>query len=347
MVKKYLLAVLVFIFVLQINVTAYGDSGLVGYWKFDAVKDNIALDSSGNNIDGYVNKLLWGVLGRVNVTLLFDGKGYIAVGDNEKLDFDANDSFTVSAWVKLDDSISGYKAILGKASDSSLNGYMLRHDQDGNLSMRIVGSEHSNDSTSVAKQDYRDGQWHHVVGVIDRTNNTNTIYVDGVQKDQSSANHVGDLTNSYFFSIGALDRGNIIFKGLIDEVRVYDRALSSAEVRQLYTQDCDCIVKGDLLQATDDYKVYYINKNSHKKWIINENVFNLYNNKWQDVIKVSPNALETYPTVKVIRAIGNDEVYEITGLTKQWIQTAQEFESLGYKWEDIDNVLVEELNEYQ
>lgn len=350
MVKKYFLIVLILVFVLQATVIASSDNGLVGYWSFDNARDNIAEDSSGNDITGYVNRLVWGVLGQVNWTLMFDGNGYITMGDHQKLDFDANDSFTVSAWVKLDDQIGNYKAILGKASISSLNGYMLRHDQAGNLSMRIVGDEHAQDSNAIAKQDYRDGQWHHLVGVINRLDQTNTIYVDGLQKDQVSTTRVGDLTNDYFFSVGALDRAGITFKGFIDEVRVYNKALSLGEVSQLYAQDCNCTVNlytpGDLLQATNDYKIYYLNKNDQKKWIINQNVFALYNNKQEDIIKVSVSELATYPTVYLMRAIGDDKVYLISEDVKKWIETAQEFENLGYQWRDVDNVLAEELAEY-
>ncbi|MAF20521.1 MAG: hypothetical protein CMI55_02445 [Parcubacteria group bacterium] len=348
--KLILLIGLVLIFVLQVITIASSDNGLIAYWNFDNARNNTAEDSSGNKLTGYVNKLTWGVLGKVNYTLIFSGQGYIVMDDHDELDFDANDSFTISAWVKLDDQIGGYKSIVGKADIFSLNGYMLRHDQNGYLSMRIVGSENAQDANAIAKQDYRDDKWHHLVGVIDRANDTNTIYVDGLQRDQISTVKVGDLTNNSFFYIGALARGSV-FKGFIDEVRVHDRALSLSEVRALYTQDCDCsdsfYSPGDLLQATNCYKVYYLNKNYQKKWIINQKVFDLYGNKVSDVIKVTSSELAAYPTVNLMRAIGHDKVYLISNDVKQWIKTAQEFESLGYQWEDIDDVLAEELAEYQ
>ncbi len=80
--------------------------------------------------------------------------------------------------------------------------------------------------------------------------------------------------------------------------------------------------------------------------IINEKVFNLYNNKWEDVIKVTTQELEQYPIVKLIRAYKDQKVYGIDRESKHWIETLAEFESWGYEWKDVSIVKIGELDEY-
>jgi len=327
------------------------DTGLIAYWNFDEMSGWEIQDQSGSDINGYIASALSGVSGQKEYALLFDGSGdYATMGNLAGLDFGPDDSFSVSAWVKLDDSISDYRVILGKADNSSIDGYMLRHETDGRFSMNIEESDGQDQANTVTEQDYLDGQWHYLVGVIDRVSNTNTIYVDGFEQGQVDISQIGDLTNNYHFNIGSLENGGVSFKGLVDEVRIYNRTLSLTEISQLYNQDCQCdgiayYIPGSLLRANDN-KIYYINKKNQKKWIINEEVFNLYNNKWEDIIEVELQELEVYPIVNLIKAANDEKIYFIQGMTKQWIETTEEFEQAGYQWEDIDVVMDLEIDEY-
>lgn len=332
------------------------EQGMVAYWNFDQLGTWLISDRSGNNNNGYLNQALLGMAGKKDYGVFFDGNGdYINLGDLPGLDFGPNDSFALAAWIKMDQSIGDWHVILGKASNYSLDGYALRHSRNGNLNMMIEASDGAKESGATAQGDYRDNNWHLVVGVIDRENKTNTIYVDGIEKGQSDISQIGDLSNDYYFNIGALNRGALSFKGLIDEVRIYQRALSSIEIRQLYNQDCRCaglpLVKiypaGSLLQNKNSYQVYYLNKKGQKKWIVNERIFNLYNNQWSDVIKVNSEELSVYPTVKLMRAEQNEKIYLISGTKKKWIKTPQEFINQGYLWSEVDLVKPEELKEYQ
>jgi len=341
---------------IQIEKTKASDlsSGLIGYWRFEESGGYVANDSSGNDNNGYLGRaMLHGFLGKIGSALMFDNNNkYISMGDLDSLDFEANNSFTVSAWVKLDNSIRDYKAILGKASVSSKDGYALRYNTDGNFGMMIESSDGDKEVNVIAKGDYRDEKWHLVTGVINRTDNTNTIYVDGLKKNSADISQVGDLSNSVHFNIGALANKSIFFSGFMDEVRVYNRALSNNEVIQLYNQECDCsgvqiqVQAGSLLRAKNGYKVYYINNKEQKKWILNETVFYLYNNKFEDVIEVTTQELEQYPIVKLIRGYMDEKVYAVDGINKEWIKTLAEFESLGYQWKDVSIVKIEEIAEY-
>lgn len=345
---------LAYFFSFQSNAFSVND-GLIAYWSFEEIVGNITWDNSGNSNDGVVSKDLWEIPSKVGLGFVFNGDDYVDVGNRPSLNFDSTESFTISAWVKLDNSIEDWRVIAGKANTSSLNGYVLRHSTNGNLNMMIEdnGDDYSQ-SNAIAREDYRDDKWHHVVGVINRQDNTNTIYVDGIQKDQSNIDYVNDLINNYLFNIGSLGKTGLSFKGFIDEVRVYQKALSSDEITQLYNQDCECLdivpvqtyPAGSLLQATNSDEVYYINKKNQKKWIVNKNMFDLYNNKWEDVIEVEPQDLEQYPSVNLIKG-DNDKVYFIQEDTKQWIKTIEEFNQAGYDWNNINVVNSLELSEYK
>jgi len=271
-------------------------SGLVAYWNFDNINGWKASDSSGNELHAYVGRALSGVAGKEGAGLLFDGvNSYTAVNDNSLLDFGVNDSFSISAWVKLNNDIKDWRVIVGKANNSSLDGYVLRHDQNGNLAMMIEERDGDHQSNAIANQDYRDGEWHHVIGVIDRQKEINIIYVDGYKKGESSIANLGSLVNDYNLNIGSLQQSSgASFSGLIDEVKIYNKAFSSSEIQQSSGQQI--YPHGSLLQANNSYKVYYINSKSEKDWIINEEVFEMYNNKWEDIIKVDSYVLEQYPT---------------------------------------------------
>jgi len=103
-----------------------------------------------------------------------------------------------------------------------------------------------------------------------------------------------------------------------------------------------------LFKGIGDSKIYYFNAKGQKKWIINPEVFNSYNNKWTDILEVLPSEMDSYPTVTLIRLQGAPKVYLLEGTTKRWIKTTDAFNSLGYKWEDVDVINNStELNAYR
>jgi len=292
---KYFLIIILFFFALPITAS----SDLIAYWNFDDIHGWEAIDVSGNGLHAYIGNALSGVAGKENFGLLFDGiHSYVAVNNSSLLNFGENDSFSISVWVKLNDNIKDWHVIIGKAQNTSLDGYMIRHSQNGNLAMTIEESDGNLQSNAIAKQDYRDNEWHNIVGVIDRKEKTNTIYVDGYKKDENSIIGFGSLINSYNLNIGSLqESGGMSFSGLIDEIKIYNKALPLNEIYELSgRQVYNPYPHGSLLQANNSYKVYYINSKGEKDWIINEEVFKMYNNKWEDVIKVNSWVLEQYST---------------------------------------------------
>jgi len=180
--------------------------------------------------------------------LEFDGvDDYVDVGDppDGSLDFGADESFSIAAWIKCDD-VGGHSAIVGKRRCTGLHGYFyegygFRVISDGTLYFGIEDTGNNGVSmygnTAVA-----DNQWHHVVAVRNATANKLYLYVDGNSDAESVTDSTsGSLSTAQDLWIG-LHRTTVsnnpaenphYFSGLMDEVCIYNRALSAQEIQMI------------------------------------------------------------------------------------------------------------------
>ena len=213
----------------------FNPSGLVGYWKFDEGSGASSTDSSGNNNPGsLISSPTW-TTGKVGEALSFNGStNYVNVGDPTSgiLDFGTGD-FTIAAWFKLDVLPGTFTAIVNKGA-ASIVGYSLSVTSANYLSGSIQATGGTNQNVSSISSALSVGVWTHGVAVFDRDDNI-YIYKDGVNVVTSdySAGNTNSISNSTAFNIGARS-GSYKFPGLIDEVRVYSRTLSAAEIMALY-----------------------------------------------------------------------------------------------------------------
>lgn len=94
------------------------------------------------------------------------------------------------------------------------------------------------------------------------------------------------------------------------------------------------LADGSLIRAGGDYKVYII-KGGYKRWIQSAEIFKFYPHLgWASVIKVTPQELASYKDAWLVRADGDQKVYEINGDgTKHWLNmTAEQFSQTGRSW---------------
>ncbi|UCG57991.1 MAG: hypothetical protein JSU70_00515, partial [Phycisphaerales bacterium] len=226
------------------------NSGLVGYWKFDEGSGTLAADSSGHNNDGAVMGPAW-VAGKEGHALDFDGlNDYVPVVVNPALD--NLDEFTMAAWIypRVDshwhvlDKGDGDKRIYAEGTDLTLNGRV-----------RYTGahaySESSPNTVSL-------NTWQHIALTWSAADDTTRLYRNGSEVNYTvhdiGTGSVEDDT-AYPYAIGS--RGALgevtFFRGVIDEVRLYSRALSPGEVWGLYVYVSPAHL-GDLNQ---DYKINF------------------------------------------------------------------------------------------
>jgi len=104
----------------------------------------------------------------------------------------------------------------------------------------------------------------------------------------------------------------------------------------------------ELLRAVGSHKVYKI-ENGKKRWIKTAGEFNAAGYKWKDIKDVSPEDLASYQnevSSELIRATGSYKVYRIENGKKRWIKTAGEFNAAGLRWENVEDVTVEILDNF-
>ncbi len=199
-------------------------SGLVSQWKFDEGIGTIANDwVDGNN--GAINGATW-TAGKSGSALSLDGNDYVQIpgllGQPQNI--------TLSAWVQLNaKDTSGAEVV-------SLGDHVtIRFDSsNGAKGFYYDGTTWRGTDTGVS---YAGTGWHHVVYVIDDTNNIQKVYVDGAEKGSTvhtqSISYTGLGSNTFIGRHGN-GGGNYDFAGIIDDVRVYNKALNAQEVQGLY-----------------------------------------------------------------------------------------------------------------
>jgi hypothetical protein len=195
---------------------------LVGWWKLDESKGDTVADATGSHAGKLVGDATWteGVAGGA---LQFDGQGdYVDLGTSP--DFDIADRITIAAWVKVTAFDMDWQAIIAKGDTA----WRLSRDQDNNLHFGCTGLWPEWVRGNV---DVNDGRWHHVAGSYDGSELR--LYVDG--KLDASARTQGAINvNAYPVYIGEnAEHPGRSWHGLIDDVRLYNYALSETEIRSL------------------------------------------------------------------------------------------------------------------
>ena len=214
----------------------------IAWWKLDETFGLTASDSSGNGNTGtLVNGPVW-TTGKIDNALNFDGESnYIELGDDS--DFNITGNITLSLWFK--GSGSDVCTLIGKYDNVAPDqGYFIRMSNGNNWDPggRLTFGVYKDDTSDkfITTSAYNDGLWHFLAATYTPNGSSRPIiYIDG----QTAA---GTTAGSAITSIGAASGYNFRigtyppditydYNGLIDEVRVYNRALSVAEVQTLYS----------------------------------------------------------------------------------------------------------------
>jgi hypothetical protein len=222
--------------------------GLVLLMHFDMRSDagetsTRVVDFSGSGNHGTVTGAAFdGTAGRFEGCYVFDGDGdAVVVNDSESLDF--TDVITLSAWV-YPTAYTSFNYVLTKGSDP--HGYPYLHYGMGYYSdtgeFRFVVS--SETQYQLIHSDLELNQWHHVVGTFDlaRPGNNMRLYING-DMVQALAVPEAIVTNDKNVLIGGYEYDVLeTWIGRIDDLALFNRALSGAEVRWLYESDApmDC-----------------------------------------------------------------------------------------------------------
>jgi hypothetical protein len=226
-----------------------GVSGLVGYWNFDEGAGTIAHDSSGNNNDGMLlNGPTW-VVGKIGKALYFDGTDdYIRIEDSATISSPSvTNAITVMAWVKPDPGfLDRYARVVashwtdgeGQIGGSS-NAWVLEAHDDGRYHAILSAGDDVTWIDLASNTAPQEGVWQHLAFTWDGS--TVTFYFNGVI-DATGIYTATISDSSRPMQIAKTDLLWYVWKGFIDEVKVYNRSLSAEEVWAEYTRQAGFII---------------------------------------------------------------------------------------------------------
>ena len=220
----------------QVPLSAAVIDNLVAYWSLDEASGNAIDAATGNDLTETVGTIA-STTGRVSTARDFEATEteYFAIADNADLSTGDID-FTIAAWVQLESKPATEMDIVSKFETSgNQREYRMRY---FNTTDRLTWTVDSNGATPVTVSwgsAPSTATWYFVVAWHDSVNNVIGISVnDGTPV--TSAHTVGVLNGTSPFHIGALGRAAATFywDGLIDEVGLWKKVLTAAEITWLY-----------------------------------------------------------------------------------------------------------------
>jgi hypothetical protein len=199
-------------------------AGLIGWWKFDETEGTVAKDSSGGNHNGALAGNAKWAKGKIGGAIDLDGKsGFVKI--NDKAAFDIGGQITVGCWVNFRSIPPDYAAIVTKGDNawrlSMLTGQPKFHTSVNDWNRIVLDG-----STTVNAN-----EWHYVTTVYN--GKELCFYVDGkVDTCKPWTGGIGQNDFDVLVGENAEQKGRF-FDGLIDDVRIYNYALSANEVAAL------------------------------------------------------------------------------------------------------------------
>ncbi len=215
---------------------AGADAGLdlFARWSFEEASGTTAEDSSGNGHNGELLAAVTRGAGYAGGGLVFGVSAGLV--DVQVPAGEAFEDATLSAWVKLPTVMSPANvfvamgdALVSMVQNTGVRGFTLGARPDH----WHVNSKGSGTWASELNVQAPDSAWHHVVATFDHASAQRTLYVDGVEVGRD-AYYVTGPTTIKVIRLGGGAYGWVFRNGMLDEVRVYKRALTALQVDVLY-----------------------------------------------------------------------------------------------------------------
>ncbi|MFG2001285.1 LamG domain-containing protein [Spirillospora sp. NPDC048911] len=202
-----------------------GSPNAIGVYPFNEGTGSTAEDTAGDHDATLVDNPTW-TTGRSGSALQFNGSNQYA--DTNAAILDTTGNYTVSAWVKLD-RLGGFATAVSQDGATNSAFFLQYSGADNRFAFSFAGLR------ALAPTAPETDRWYHLTGVRDAADGSLTLYVDG-QKTATAAACLGDASTGHTVIGRAQYGGNQVdyWPGALDEIRLYDRALSPTEVETLY-----------------------------------------------------------------------------------------------------------------
>jgi hypothetical protein len=231
------------------------DPNLVGWWRFNEGSGVAAVDSSGNGLHGeLVGEPAW-IAGIQGTALQFSGDSHVAVPGYEGIL--GTHARTSAAWINVNKTSASI--ITWGPSGAGTKWVMRTH--NGPASLRLECGRGNTYGTT----DLVDGEWHHVAAVLEDDGSPDVsevkLYVDGELDaiDPTGTPRAINTSSGGEFRIGYdLNNTGRTFDGMMDDVRIYDRALSADEIQGLIDNPGETVTQalapspadGEIIEST-------------------------------------------------------------------------------------------------
>jgi hypothetical protein len=202
-------------------------NGLEGYWQMDEDGGTVVSDCSGKGVIGTLNGTFQRIAGRIGPGALhFDGSGYVDLGSTLAL----SGPISIAAWVKVD-SFASNGRVLSKSGAVPNRGFELNLEAKGTANFQIA----LDGTNQLGAEDAApSGVWTHIAGVFVPGTELR-LFVDG----KRAATVTTAATSSVYSQPAQIarradDTGKLM--GAVDDVRIYSRVLTDAEIADLAAQ---------------------------------------------------------------------------------------------------------------
>jgi peptide methionine sulfoxide reductase MsrB len=219
------------------------DPDLISYHRFEAPTAGNYLDESGNgyhlSVTAGVNAPTWSSSGKYGGGMDFERDNAEGLNNTAYYDISTVNTWTMCAWFKQESSANNYMGVqLGQSPQTGGNGIALRAAlQKWQIYVYTPTGTHRH---AILASNHNIGQWYFVCGSVNASDAV--LYVDGSQSAHNSGT-AGTLDYTKItddrLTLGEPDAayGNYPYDGLIDEIKVYKRVLTPAEISYLYNSN--------------------------------------------------------------------------------------------------------------
>ncbi|HYH04344.1 MAG TPA: LamG-like jellyroll fold domain-containing protein, partial [Bacillota bacterium] len=207
----------------------FAQTNPVVWYSFDQTSGSTATDSSGNAKNATLTGATWAAGHSGNAVSLSGSNQYVSLPAGI---VSALNDFTIATWVRLN-TVSTWSRIFDFGTGTTVNMF-LTPTSGSTIRFAITTSGSGGEQRINGSAALPGGSWKHVAVTLN--GNTGVLYVDGVEVGRNSSmtlkpSNLGNTTLNY---IGKSQYNDAYLNGLVDDFRIYDRALSTAEVNGLF-----------------------------------------------------------------------------------------------------------------
>ena len=219
------------------------EEGIVAYWAFNETSGETASDSSGNGHDGtLIGDPKWTKDGYFGGALEFD-----QVGDEVNVPYHADlnqETFTICAWANVEPGSANHRAVISSRNVPS-TGYIFYAEPQNTWEFWTGDGEWRKTQGPAVKL----GDWEHLAATF--ADGTQKFYVNGELEGETASALIVNPSQELLIGAGANERDHeYFFKGVIDEVLIYDRELDEDEIAAVMESDSLAVEPSGKLAVT-------------------------------------------------------------------------------------------------